>query len=54
MKGTKDGQTPSKEGYGQDAGVGSTDKYTNTEQDGENRLLTESEFNNRERMMDNE
>ena len=54
MKGTKDGQTPAKEGYGQSAGEGSTENYTRTEQDGENRLLTEGEFNDRSRMMGNE
>lgn len=54
MKGTKDGQTPAAEGYGQGAGVGPVPTETKREQDGENRLLTEDQFNNRERMMGNE
>lgn len=55
MKGSKDGQTPAKEGYGQDSGgLSKTKTYERREQDGENRLLTEGDFMNRERLADNE
>lgn len=51
----KSNQVPVKEGYGQSAGEGSSSPQSNkSEQDGQNKLLKESEFNDRERMAGNE
>lgn len=47
-------QHPKAEGYGQKAGVGKDKDYTKSEQDGENRLLRESDFMNRDRLAGNE
>lgn len=54
MKGTKDGQTPAKEGYGQDAGVGKDKDWGASEQDGQNRLGPADVLYDRERVSGNE
>jgi len=41
-------------GFGLKAGVGKDKDWKKTEQDGQNKLLKESEFMNRERLMGNE
>ena len=41
-------------GFGLKAGVGKDKDWKAAEQDGQNRLLTEKDFENRSRMMENE